>query len=312
MIFRDEVNVREERIEALVLLYQNAYTRIITEIVDATESGKIRKARTMVAINQILEGLGVDVEKWVKKEIPQYYLEGANDALQQLKELGIDVKAGGMTAINREAIAAFVDDTMTAFAESIRGVSRSARLELSNALKQQINLEIATGKLTGETRKSIAANVKQRLQEAGLTALVDRGGRKWKLDEYADMLVRTRAVEARNTGLANRMLRNGYDLVQVSNTGTKHPACARWQGKILSISGLTPVGSDVGGGFTVAGTLDQAKNKGLFHPNCKHAINAIHPELAAKTTAYDNPYNRMTDEEKSAADKAFLERDKKT
>jgi hypothetical protein len=37
-----------------------------------------------------------------------------------------------------------------------------------------------------------------------------------------------------------------------------------------------------------------AEREGLFHPNCKHAINAIIPELASLTKSYDNNLDTIT------------------
>jgi hypothetical protein len=92
------------------------------------------------------------------------------------------------------------------------------------------------------------------------------------------MLFRTKVVEARNRGIANRLVENGYDLVQVSNHGMAScPMCAPWQGKILSSTGATK-GYD---------TVLDAERAGLFHPNCRHAINVLVPGLASMTRAYN-------------------------
>jgi hypothetical protein len=276
------VKIRTGKIEQLIELYKATYKKLVEEIITASESGKIQKARTMARINFELEQLGVDVEKWVRREIPQYYLDGANKSVQDLRKLGVDVtKSSGLAPINRDAIAALTDEVSTSFAESIKSMSRNARRLLTEAEKQQITLTLAQGKLEGSALKTVASNVAQLLKDQGLGALVDRGGKNWSFDTYAEMLVRTKAVEARNTGMANRMLQNGYDLVQVTDHGSDHPACAEWEGEILSVSGQTE-------GYA---TVADAQAAGLFHPNCEHAINPIDLKLAEKTEAYDNPYN---------------------
>lgn len=281
MADRGPVKIREGRIRALIELYKASYAKITREIVTASEAGRIQRAKVLVRINTELESLGVDVDKWVRSEIPKYYNDGANIALQDMRRLGVDLSRSSGAAINREAIKALTDETALAFADGITGVSRSARRFIDDVLKQQLNFIIAEGRLTGQTRKTISESVKQRLATQGLPALRDRAGKKWTLDTYSEMLVRTKAVEARNQGLTNKMLQYGYDLVQVTNHGTDHPACAKYEGKILSLTGQTP-------GYP---TLADAQAGGLFHPNCEHAINVINPDLASKTKAYDNPYN---------------------
>lgn len=281
MADRGPVKIRQGRIDDLVNLYKSTYKRMTEEIIQASEAGKIQRAKVMTRINYELTQLGVDVKAWAENEIPKYYNDGANIALSDLRKMGVDLSASSGAAINREAIKALTDEVSLAFADTMNGLSRSARRFLDDTAKQQINFIIADGKLTGETRKTVSDAVKQRLQQDGLPVLTDRGGRKWTYDTYAEMLVRTKGVEARNQGLTNKMLQYGYDLVQVSNHGSKHKACAEWEGKILSLTGNTS-------GYP---TVADARAGGLFHPNCEHAINVINLNLASQTNAYDNPYN---------------------
>lgn len=287
---RGPVNIREGKIGELIQLYQSTYRKLEKEILTATEVGKIQKARTMARIKSILTEFGAEVADFVDEEIPKYYYDGANIASQDLKNLGVTV--GRNIAIDKAAIASLVYDTKLSFAESITAMYRSSARIVSNALKQQIQLQIAEGKLKGDTLKMITSDVKRILQEEGITALIDKGGKRWTFEHYAETLVRTKAVEARNNGLENRALSSGYDLVQISNHNSQHEACHVWEGKILSISGSTPKGTKLPGGYIVAGTLQEAREAGLFHPNCKHAANIIIPELAAKTKAYNNPFNK--------------------
>lgn len=277
-----EVKLRDVRIQNLINLYHTAYENIVETIITDTTAGKIRKARTMAAIRAQLQDLGDNVGEWAQKEIPQYYLDGANVAVQDLKKMGADLSGpAGLAPINKEAIAALVDDTSLAFAQSLTAITRNAQALLGDAVKQQLNFIIADGTLTGEARKTIAASIRQSIEDNGISALTDKAGRSWSFDTYAEMLVRTKAVEARNAGLQNKMLQNGYDLVQVSDHGSSHQECADWEGAILSITGNTP-GYD---------TTDDAESAGLMHPNCQHAYNVIEPDLADQTSAYDNPYN---------------------
>lgn len=296
-----EVKLRDVNIQKLIDQYHETYRNIVTTITDASTAGKINKARTMATIRAQLTDLGDNLDLWVQKEIPQYYLDGANIAVQDLKDMGANVSGPkGLAPINKESIAFLVDDTRNAFATSLTAVSRSASNILSDAVKQQVTAVLADGQLTGSARKTITASITETLKDNGLSALVDKGGREWSFDDYAEMLVRTKAVESRNVGLQDKMLQNGYDLVQVSDHNSDHPACEKWEGEILSISGNTP-------GYE---TTADAEADGLMHPNCQHAYNVIQPKLAAKTEAYDNPYNDLGTDEKKAADQAFQNRNK--
>lgn len=257
--------------------------------------------------NQVLRiNSDADLDKLVNAAIRKYPLKPYNEAInkyaqdQGYKAIMATSKfdeLGGMNILDRSLlsttprlpvktlftqpnklqISALVDDASKSFGDALTLVGRNVRSITTQAFQREIRARIAEGVVTAETRKQIVAGVKQQLRDRGLTALVDRGGKNWTLDRYADMLARTKLREARNTGLGSKMLENGQDLVQVSINGSDHEACADWEGKILSMTGKTD-------GFD---TVDQATSDGLFHPNCKHTVNPIEPKLAERTFGWD-------------------------
>lgn len=285
-----QVEISEKNILKITQTFKEAYASIVSEILDATDFGVANRKAILRQIQGILESLGEDVEAFIEKELPKYYKSGAGDAISQLKNVGapLDV-ATGFNRIHTEAIAALVDDTARAFGESMTGVARSANLLLGKATREILTQKMAEGFIGGKALREVRLIIKGLLQEQGLSALIDKGGHTWTLDRYAEMLFRTKAVEARNRGLANRMVENGYDLVQVSNHNSDHEECRVWEGKILSLRGESE-------GYP---TVSDAEMAGLFHPNCKHAINAIIPSLARETKAYspDERTKQISDDE---------------
>lgn len=278
-MYPTEVNIPDASIERLTDTFKTAYTSIVKEIETATDWGVQNRKQILAQIQGILVDLGVDVQKFVQTELPEFYKSGAADAIAQLGNVGADIQTKeGFNRVHQEAIRALVDDTAKAFGESMTGVARSAQLLLGRVTRDLITQKIAEGVIGGKALKEVKAMIKAQLQEQGLDALIDKGGRAWTLDRYAEMLYRTKAVEARNRGLINRLAENDYDLVQVSSHASSCPLCIPWQGQVLSITGKTP-------GYT---TLTEAESQGLFHPNCRHAINAMTPSLANQTKAYDN------------------------
>lgn len=289
-----QVELNEVNILKLQKTFKRAQRDIESEIFNATNFGIANRKAILAQIDAILEDLAVEVDGYIQKEIPLYYKDGIKDADQQLKNVGADVGVSeGFNRVHKDAVLALVDDTARAFAESITGVSRSARLLLGKAVRDQITQTIAKGVIGGEAVRTVKNNIKELLRERGISALIDKGGKTWTLDRYSEMLFRTKLVEARNRGLANRMVEFNYDLVQVSNHNTDHEACRVWEGRILSVTG------DTKGYPTVA----DAELAGLFHPNCKHAINALIPSLARETQAY-NPDERTRVISKSEIEKA--------
>lgn len=277
-VFPLEVEVNTATILRTTSIFRKAQKQILKEIETATDFGVRNRKEILKQIDVILFNLSEEVGETVGKQIPKYYKRGARDAVTQLDRIGAKVNvATGFNRVHKQAIQALVDDTAKAFAESISGVKRNANVLLGKAVRDQITLALAKGKIAGEDLRVIKRNIVGIMREQGIASLIDKGGKKWKLDTYAEMLVRTKSVEARNKGLMNRIVENGYDLVQVSNHNSSHRECAVWEGKILSSTGRTK-------GYP---TLAEAEASGLFHPNCKHAINVVVPELAKKTEAYD-------------------------
>lgn len=280
-----EVNVSEAQLAKLTKTYRLAYKQIYEEIAGATSFGAANRRAIIAQIDAILKELGQSTQDYIDEFIPEQYQTGADQGVSQLKAIDASVPIKtGFNRIHREAIAALVDDTAKAFGESLTGVGRSARLLLGKVAREQITQQLATGQIGGAATKRVQKQIMGVIQDQGITALVDKGGKRWSLDDYTEMLIRTKAVEARNTGLKNRLVENGYDLVQVSSHNSDHEACRVWEGKVLSITGETK-------GYP---TIAQAEAAGLFHPNCKHAINGLKMELAKETMVYDSKTGKYT------------------
>ena len=292
MLYPTSIQVDEAKLNRLIKTYQEAYKSIYSEIATATNFGQQRRKTILAGIENNLKELGADTQTFIDENIPAYYKSGADDAVAQLKKIyaPVDIKTG-FNRIHREAIAALVDDTAKSFADSLTAANRAARTLISDAAKEVMTQQLATGQISGDALKTIQKQIIATIQQDGLTSLKSKPftnasgtvvQQSWSLDRYSEMLIRTKAVEARNTGLKNRLVENGYDLVQVSSHGATD-VCGRWEGKILSLTGETkrlPSGEEVY-------TVKYAENDGLFHPNCKHAINGLTLELARETMAWN-------------------------
>lgn len=136
---------------------------------------------------------------------------------------------------------------------------------------RRVALEVQAGGIIGlDTRRQTSAMLKRRLLEEGVTdavtGFVDRRGRRWSLDSYAAMAVRTTTREATTAGTANRLRDHGLDLVTVSTH--KHPAdeCTPFEGNTYSLTGDHP-------------TYPALKVRPPFHPNCAHVLTPAEANL---------------------------------
>lgn len=287
-----QVEIDQKDIDRLTRVYVTAQKSIEKELLTATDWGIANRKSILAQIDSILNQLATETDGVINDVIPKYYKVGAKDANSQLRNIKapIDLTAGFNT-IHQEAIASLIDDTATAFGESLTGVSRSVNTLLGKATRDMITQKMAEGMISGKALREVKTMIKGIIAEDGVSALKDKAGHSWSLDRYSEMLFRTKTVEARNRGLANRLAEYDLDLVQVSSHGATD-VCGDWEGRILSLTGQTD-------GYP---TLEEAEADGLFHPNCKHAINTLIPSLAKETNAY------YPDEETQVVSKAEIEK----
>lgn len=126
--------------------------------------------------------------------------------------------------------------------------------------------ETAIGLATGQTMPQVADRLRQRILDEGvtdsLTGFVDKGGRRWQLDDYAEMATRTITREAVTEGTANRLLEAGRALVTITQHVGACKVCLPFEGR------------------TYALTVEAAKETGYpllenrppFHPRCRHVM----------------------------------------
>lgn len=253
--------------DGAIQLFSKILNQSYAEVMRILSTGDISDRDVQLAkaaqIEDLTRELDIDMRSWVSVEVPAFYEIGLFETMKGLHERGSNVLfTADFANFHREAIEALATDTYASIAEGMTGITRTSNKVISMARRESILVEIAKGDVLGKDRTTIAKNVAQLLEDDGITALVDRGGRSWDLQTYGEMLARTKLTQAHNTGTINRMTETGYDLVEVSEHFGSCPLCEPYQGQLLSISGRTR-GYD---------TLDNAIGMGLFHPNCRHTV----------------------------------------
>lgn len=84
----------------------------------------------------------------------------------------------------------------------------------------------------------------------------------------------------------DRLASDGRYLVIISDHHKACDRCARWEGKVLSITGTTTGSVKTGDGhdIKIAGTLTDALSSGLFHDGCRHSLGAFIEGLSTPPT----------------------------
>lgn len=111
------------------------------------------------------------------------------------------------------------------------------------------------------------------LRRDGVTAFIDKAGRRWSLHTYGSMVLRTTSRQAEVMSVLTQD--PDHDLYQISKHGTTCKLCAPLEGRVYSKSGKDPDFPPLSAAF---GKMDKngpdtLENSWLnIHPNCLHQI----------------------------------------
>jgi hypothetical protein len=168
---------------------------------------------------------------------------------------------------------------------------------------KEVSIQVDAGT---STRLQAAQSALNKFANSGITGFVDKRGRNWELASYVEMAVRTETATLMTDSHVERLQQAGVNLVIVSNAPYECPLCKPWEGKILTTKGPEGKHTVTVGGVTVqvAGSLDEAKSKGLFHPNCRHSVSAYQPGFTTPAVKPDTKGVTYKDVEKQR----YLER----
>lgn len=124
-----------------------------------------------------------------------------------------------------------------------------------------------------------------RIANLGVVDFVDQSGRRWNMQSYVEMAVRTAAMRAMVDAQRRVYRARGISLVYITRSAGQCTLCRPWEAVVVALDPITelqtvPVldrGGDEVGTQVVAHTLDDAIAAGLFHPNCRHRVRPWRP-----------------------------------
>lgn len=118
------------------------------------------------------------------------------------------------------------------------------------------------------------------------TGFVDRGGRTWTLEHYADTVVRSTVNNAYNELRLSRMKEYDVDLVRVNSYSSARPSCAKIQGRVATMNEVSY------GEYPSVYEFGYGTPGGLRGINCRHIL---YPFIEGVNTNNETP----VDEEKA-------------
>lgn len=251
-------------IEYFEQVIQSIFSRV-NNAKDLTDDKNAQKLIT--AILKSLDDLGIKVSEVMPQELEKTYLQAVSGATQDLVAQKVKVDALKPADVIKKklhvaALTSLVRDTLQDLRVAIRAAKQSATTTIKKVLSKT-KREIAKGLIQGNPRKVITKRVAKTFQEEGLTCFTTADGKRLRLDKYAKTVVSVKVRDASTQGAVNRYQENGVDLVKVSQHSPTCHVCARYEGKVISLTGKHK-------GFL------SIKNKNVklppYHPHCKHTV----------------------------------------
>lgn len=246
-------------VDRLVVTYARAKRRVEALLRqalarDAQGTAAFRRQQ-LLALERTIKQLASTTPGLVDRALRGSYLDGATiaDAVLKPSEPFATVAQGRFFGAHEQAAAAMAGRLDNRLIAARLTIGRQARDVFATVVDQ----EVATGIVGGLGRREVSSQIAAELFKEGTTAFVDRAGRRWALDTYAEVAARTATREAVTVGTANRMLELGADLVQITKHANSCPICLPFEGRVFSLTGETP-------GYPKAERLPP------YHPRCRH------------------------------------------
>lgn len=281
----------EKETDKLIAYYKKVYAYLLRELLREVENdlSTNHTATMLQRVREQLQKLDQEALKYCEEVLPRYYLVGASAVDAQVALMSVAAIEGFNNILHTHAIQRAVRDTFSDLARNTRYMEEEIKTILRNTSKEIISRQMGTG----ESRKTILKQLKTELKAKGITSFVDAGKKHWTIDNYADMLLKTKPRILVNEGTLDRMKvyqeaypnsKNSFDLIRLSNHGAKD-WCRYYEGKVFSISGNHPKYPPVSSLPNGYATL---------HPRCRHYFQPYIEELKGKGEVIDSQYLNRT------------------
>ena len=260
-------------------LYLGAQRAIMAQVQAALRSGNLARAAErrmqLAAVLATLDQLGAATDPLARRLVEQAYTDGSDYAARGIAgQIGAHVSDVQIPA----SFTGVQADAVRTLAESITGRLDTARRTVGRQVADtyaRAGRRATMRALLGAegSPQLAAAQLAKDLRSRGITGFVDRAGKQWRLDSYAEMAIRTTTREAVVQGSMDRMASHGIDLARVSSHGSACSICLPYEGRLVSLSGQT---SEYQGEAVADASMVPP-----YHPRCKHSLSPVVVDVEA-------------------------------
>lgn len=221
-------------IRTIIAAYDAAQVALESELVgilaavleDPTSTRRFRGAqiRALEAkIRRLRAELDGHAVTFAEQTLAQVYANGQVRTAQAIAAaVGTIAGSPSFTGIHRTAVEMIALDSYNDLAAASDFMEDNARRVIRQATKAQV----AKGAAAGTTVGQDAAAVAREIRAHGVSGFVDRAGRNWRLDAYAEMVVRTKSAQAYNTGTVLQAEITGTNAFEIlDGERSRHDEC---------------------------------------------------------------------------------------
>jgi len=292
--------------DEVLALFVQAQERIIAEqakILALPEDQRKRHAayrrrlRDMeAAIEQEVKQLLGGFQQWAEGRIPVVYEEGARTAARVALESGVAFGEFTWTQIHVDAVTELAQDTFADVLEATQFVEEDTKRWIREMGRRNTAGSIIEGRTAEQAARDLAKHGAKRLGKMGdplpITSVIYKNGSLRTLDDYADMLIRTKTAQSFNAGTLNYSTEYGvtrFEIFDGSDCGlVAHDDPQKANGLIVDAK--------------------TAAQYPISHPRCRRAFGP-RPDLDDGTPTAEPVFNPSTTAAQRA-DQAAAEQDR--
>ena len=277
----------ERELARLIRIFLQAETDIINEIGRLRTLGlaDYHAAAALERVQAILRNLENDCWRYVPRMVESQFYVRRPEARRPQEEpetpekhllayQNARVLTGEQTDIVQRLVMNLLGQITQADVTALSGLESMLIGRTEPDVFRRVGLERTAGMQSAGrgVYKSLPGFVEQ-LRREGVTAFVDRAGRRWSLHTYGSMVLRATSRQAEILAVLTE--NPDHDLYQITRHGTTCPICAPLEGRVYSRSGLDPDFPPLTAAF---GKMDPAGPDDLtnswlnIHPNCLHQL----------------------------------------
>lgn len=257
----------------LRMLFLRTEERLLKEIARKRAGGYVDYAEVaaLERVQGILQAMVDESWEYVPKMIEKIFYHSDKDAAGYRNARTLTIQQTAVAEQLANNLLGELSEAAETARKSVETVFTIARLE-TDPYRQEALKAVLQKEAAGSPWIKGSQEMVREMQAKGITAFVDKGGRRWSLQAYGNMAVRTTARQAQ---VAAILTADDYDLWQISKIGSTCPVCAPLEGRVYSKSGTNPDYPPLSLAF---GKVDPAGGDDLtntylnIHPNCLHSL----------------------------------------